>query len=132
MSDLAESNPIRRPEAPEHFMVIRPAEGPVTLRVGATEIARSENALVVQEVSRSVHPAVFYVPRADVREGVLRSIDKQTHCPLKGEASYYDLVCGNLVIPEAAWSYDETLEFDPRIAQLKGMVSFDARHVRLE
>ncbi len=41
---------------------------------------------------RTGHPPVYYVPPEDVCTELLDATDQQTHCPLKGDAHYYDIV----------------------------------------
>jgi uncharacterized protein (DUF427 family) len=67
-------------------------------------IAETTRAYRVLETS---HPPVYYIPPEDVRREFLRPSRRRTYCEFKGEASYYDLVAGNLEVREAAWSYPE-------------------------
>jgi uncharacterized protein (DUF427 family) len=61
----------------------------------------------------------------------LAPVEKRTYCPLKGHASYFDLVSGQSRVeaPEIAWSYRETHDFAGEIADL---VTFDASRVTIE
>jgi len=52
----------------------------------------------------------LYVPREDVRTDLLASTDKRTHCPFKGDASYWTLRVGERSADNAAWAYIEPLE----------------------
>ena len=67
-----------------------------------------------------------YFPRADVDQDALVRIDKTTHCPLKGDTEYFDVVVDGERIAEAAWSYVDTIEV---AAELRGLVAFDATKV---
>ncbi len=44
-----------------------------------------------------------------------------THCPWKGQASYYDIVVGDEVNEGAAWYYSEP---KPAAAEISGRVAF--------
>ena len=59
-----------------------------------------------------------YLPRADVKPGVLSATATRTVCPYKGEAAYWS-VAG---IEDAAWSYETPL---PEALRAQGHVSFD-------
>ncbi|WP_324273470.1 DUF427 domain-containing protein [Blastococcus brunescens] len=62
-----------------------------------------------------------YFPRDAVREDVLRPSAKQTVCPWKGTASYFDLEVGGQVNGAAAWYYPEPKDAAQEIA---GRVAF--------
>jgi uncharacterized protein (DUF427 family) len=62
-------------------------------------------------------PVVYYIPRKDVKMDRLARTAHSTHCPFKGDASYFSVVNG----PEnAVWSYespyDEMLAIKERLA----------------
>lgn len=117
---------IRNPNDPSHFMRVVPAGGTCTASISGREIARSDRALVVNEVGRAVYDPVVYFPRSDVNESVLIAIDKTTHCPLKGNTAYFDLVVDDQRVSEAAWSYTDTIE---AAEILTGLIAFDRKHV---
>ena len=62
-----------------------------------------------------------YFPRDAVREDVLRPSAKQTVCPWKGTASYFDLEVDGQVNGAAAWYYPEPRDAAKEIA---GRVAF--------
>ena len=51
------------------------------------------------------HPPSYYIPREDVRMEFLRARERRSFCEFKGAAEYWDLVVGEKVSLEAAWSY---------------------------
>ena len=53
---------------------------------------------------------VYYFPLEDVRTDLLERTDKHTHCPHKGEASYWSLTVGERTAPDAVWGYEEPIE----------------------
>jgi uncharacterized protein (DUF427 family) len=55
----------------------------------------------------------LYVPRADVRFGLLEATDHTTHCPFKGDASYWTVRAGERVAENAVWGYPEPNEAAP-------------------
>ncbi len=112
-------------------MVIEPVVVAVIARCGDRVLARSERALRVREVGRQIYDPVIYFPAQDVDATALRPTGIETSCPLKGTAAAFD-VATDPVIERGAWSYQQTLDFDPRIAQLKSYVAFDSSRITLE
>lgn len=48
-----------------------------------------------------------YFPISSVHMEFLKPSNTHTHCPWKGEASYYDVVVNGERNPDAAWYYPE-------------------------
>lgn len=122
---------IRRPDRPDHFMTLRAVEGEASAWVGSTRVARSRRALVVEESAKATLPPVVYFPPEDVRGELLVPADKTTSCPLKGLASYYDIDT-EPPVALAAWRYQTTHTFDPRLARIECCVAFDTNLVAVE
>jgi uncharacterized protein (DUF427 family) len=59
---------------------------------------------------------VYYFPIEDVRMELLEESDHATHCPFKGDASYWSVSVGDRVAEDAAWSYAEPIDSCPPIA----------------
>jgi class 3 adenylate cyclase/uncharacterized protein (DUF427 family) len=70
-------------------------------------IADSRRAIILHETRQ---PPAYYFPREDVRTDLLEKTGRLTHCPFRGNASYWTLRAGGAVAEEAAWSYDEPYE----------------------
>lgn len=81
-----------------------PSDELVVVVLGGVEVARTTSAVRVLETS---HPPTYYLPVADVADGVLRPVDGRTMCEFKGLAAYFDLVAGDRVVPAGAWTYPE-------------------------
>jgi uncharacterized protein (DUF427 family) len=64
---------------------------------------------------------VVYVPLADVDPAVLTRTDTSTHCPFKGDASYWTVTVGERVIRDVLWAYEEPL---PAAEWLRGYGAF--------
>ncbi|HEX4667098.1 MAG TPA: DUF427 domain-containing protein [Chthoniobacterales bacterium] len=79
---------------------------------GAT-IAESDDTVVVE--------GNHYFPADSIRREHLGESDRHTHCPWKGEASYYDVVVDGQVNQGAAWYYPDPKE---AAANIKGRVAF--------
>lgn len=86
---------------------LTPAEGTWVVRAGGAVLGESRNALEMQEGDL---PDVIYFPRADIATAFLDESDKTSHCPKKGDASYYSIVTKSKTLENAAWSYEDPLE----------------------
>lgn len=78
-----------------------------------TVIAESDATVVVE--------GNHYFPIADVRREHLQPSRRQTVCPWKGVASYYDVVVGDRVNRDAAWFYPDP---KPAAQRVEGRVAF--------
>lgn len=78
----------------------------VVVLAGAVVAETTRAARVVEER----HGPTFYFPPADVAASALRPAALETHCPWKGDARYYDVVAGDRVAREAAWSYPDPFD----------------------
>ena len=74
----------------------------VVVELGGRVIADTHAALRVLETS---HPPVFYVPYADIADGVLDDSARSSYCEFKGEARYFDVSSGDRREADAAWFY---------------------------
>ncbi|RBI74744.1 hypothetical protein DQW77_07120 [Roseovarius sp. TE539] len=97
---------------------IRSAEGTWVVRAGGAVLGESRNAL---ELSEDGYPDVIYFPREDIATAFLDESDRTSHCPHKGDASYYSIVTKSRTIDDAAWSYENPLDGMERI---KGYLAF--------
>lgn len=71
-------------------------------RFGGSVIAATSEAWCVLETS---HPPAYYLPASSFVPGSLRRAEGSSSCEWKGRALYYDVVSGDQVAPQAAWSY---------------------------
>lgn len=114
---------------PDHPITIEPTVGRVTVRVDGRVIADSRSALSLRESS---YPVVQYLPLSDVDQSRLRGTTTSTHCPYKGDASYYSIVDedapgGELV--DAVWSYRTPY---PAVEPISGYLAFYPDRVDIE
>lgn len=107
---------------PEPRITLHPLSSRVRILVGETVIADTGNALELREKG---YPPRLYLPRADVAIAKLSVSHTVTHCPFKGDSTYYSLPD----LPDIAWSYDHPIEEMQAIA---GRLAFDADKVTLE
>jgi uncharacterized protein (DUF427 family) len=78
-----------------------------------TTIAESDETVVVE--------GNHYFPRESVRPDVLQESELTSHCPWKGDASYFSLSVDGAVNPDAAWYYPAPKD---AAAQIKDHVAF--------
>src|SRR5512138_3681426 len=95
-----------------------PSRRRVRVEFNGAWVADSERALVLHETRL---PPAYYFPRADVRVDLLEKTRHVTHCPFKGNASYWSLRSEGALAENAAWSYDEPYE---DAAPIRGHISF--------
>lgn len=107
-----------------HRIRIIPMERKLEIFVGDTKIGQSDRALSLIE---NPLPPVYYVPRDDVKAEFLLDSSHKTHCPFKGDASYFTLKIGQLKLENAVWSYEKPIA---SVAQIKGFLAFDERKVQ--
>ena len=81
-------------------------------------IADSTRALVLHETR---HAPVVYFPREDVRLELFEKTAQTTHCPFKGDASYWTLKVGDATSENAAWSYEDPYD---DAAAIRGHIAF--------
>lgn len=103
---------------PDHPITITP--NPKRLRVifAGQVVAETSRALTLQEAS---YPPVHYIPRADADAALLRRTERSTHCPYKGDASYYSIEAGGRRAENAIWSYEAPF---PAMAEIAGHLAF--------
>jgi uncharacterized protein (DUF427 family) len=89
---------------PTHRIETKAAEQHVRVIFRGEAIADTRDAVELKEGS---YPAVYYIPRKDVKMDRLARTSHSTHCPFKGDASYFSLKDG----PEnAVWSYEQPFD----------------------
>jgi uncharacterized protein (DUF427 family) len=112
-----------RMPGPDHPITITPYTGHVTVRFGGEVIAETDHALELKEATLA---PVLYVPRSDAHMALLERTDHGTHCPYKGDASYFTLSAGGKQSENAVWSYEAPF---PTMAQIEGHLAFYSKRV---
>ncbi|HEY8382118.1 MAG TPA: DUF427 domain-containing protein [Microvirga sp.] len=103
---------------PDHPITVTANPHRIRVVLGGFIVAETTNAQTLQEAN---YPPVHYIPRGDVRMDLLDPTDHRTHCPYKGEASYFNLTAGGLERANAVWSYEQP---NPAVAAIAGHVAF--------
>lgn len=126
---MATAERIENPNEPRHFALLRPAPRLVEVLRAGRVLARTRAALRLLEHGRELYDPVLYLPAADL-EAELAERPETTHCPLKGDALYFDLLspAGGVEAGKIAWSYPQPLGFASTLA---GRVAFYADKVTI-
>jgi len=114
----------------DHFHELSRPDATVTVRVGDVIIARSSRTVLLEEVvrGRKLDP-VHYFPAEDVSLDVLQPSATRTHCPIKGDASYWGYTGGAEARPDLAWAYPDPIDYSKAIA---GHLAFDRRYAEID
>ncbi|MRX07164.1 DUF427 domain-containing protein [Pseudoduganella sp. FT25W] len=104
--------------SPAHPIDVKPVHGEVVVRLNSHVLAKTTSALVLQEAALT---PVFYIPRQDVDQAILRPSAHVTYCPYKGDCSYYDIEVGGHHVSNAVWFY---LHPYVAVAAIQGHVAF--------
>ena len=101
-----------------HPITISRNPGRVRVTFAGRVVADTTKALTLKEAS---YPPVQYVPREDVDQTLLARTEHLTHCPYKGDASYFSINAGGRVAENAIWSYEHPYA---GVAEIAGYVAF--------
>ncbi|MCJ9695258.1 DUF427 domain-containing protein [Rhizobium sp. PRIMUS64] len=88
---------------PDHPITVEYNPSRVVVTLGGKTIADTRDALTLCEAS---YPPVQYIPRRDVDMSLLQRTDHTSHCPYKGDASYYSIIPGGERSKNAVWTYE--------------------------
>ncbi len=111
---------------PDHPIAITPNPKRVRVTAGGVVIADTTQALTLKEAS---YPAVQYVPREDANMALLSRSERTTHCPYKGDASYYSVSAGGKALENSIWTYETPF---PAMAEIAGRLAFYPDKVTIE
>lgn len=103
---------------PDHPISVTPAPRRVRVRFQGHTIVDSDDALILKEAG---YKPVYYFPRADVSMEYLARTERSTHCPYKGDASYFTLAMDGRIEENAVWSYEHPFE---HMGLIEGRLAF--------
>jgi uncharacterized protein (DUF427 family) len=89
---------------PDHPITISPNDKRVRVIFAGKVIADSRRALTLRETT---YPPMHYIPRDDVDMNALRATSHHSHCPYKGDASYFSIETDGRSAENAVWSYQQ-------------------------
>ncbi|WP_424216757.1 DUF427 domain-containing protein (plasmid) [Streptomyces sp. BI20] len=97
-----------------HRITIEPGTEHVRVVRDGVLLAESRRPLILRETGC---PVRHYLPAEDVRTDLLTPSDTATHCPFKGDASYWSRPGA----PDLVWSYADP---KPEVAPIAGHFCF--------
>ncbi|NIR32427.1 MAG: DUF427 domain-containing protein [Gammaproteobacteria bacterium] len=95
------------PAHPDYPIAFEPSPKRVHVVFNGVTVADSPRAMIMREARL---PPVYYFPRQDVRMDLMHRTRHRTHCPFRGNATYWTLKVGERVAENAAWSYEDPYE----------------------
>jgi uncharacterized protein (DUF427 family) len=101
-----------------HTINIVASDAHVEVRLRAIVLASTDRAMRLEETGL---PPRYYLPRDDVRMGLLRTTSFHTVCPFKGEASYLSAQIDGQTHEGIVWSYEKP---KTEASDISGMLSF--------
>jgi uncharacterized protein (DUF427 family) len=107
---------------PSRRISVEPFAGAVTVTSSDFVIAQSKKALVLREED---YPPVFYIPFEDIHFDALTRTDTSTHCPYKGDASYW--AAG--AVKDVMWAYEHPYD---EMVRIKDHGAFYPDRVKVE
>ena len=108
---------------PEHTITVEPLAKHVTVKANGAFLASSDQAMLLKE---HVYPPVIYIPFADIDFGKLAATASSTHCPFKGDASYWSVKDG---ARDAMWAYRDPYD---EMSEIKDHGAFYPSRVTIE
>lgn len=102
-------------DAPKRQLYLEHSPRRIRAVIGGEVVADSTDAHLLHETGLM---PVYYLPRSDGREDLLERSGTSTHCPFKGDASYWHVRLGDEVREDAVWSYPDPLVGAPPLAEL--------------
>ena len=103
---------------PDHPIAIAPTPGRVRVLFAGQGVADTRRALTLREAA---YPPVQYIPREDADMALLRRASRGTHCPYKGDASYFSIDAAGRHAEDAVWSYEQPYL---AMARISGYLAF--------
>ncbi|MGH2758280.1 MAG: DUF427 domain-containing protein [Actinomycetota bacterium] len=101
-----------------HRIEIVPSSQHVEVVVDGVKVAESHEPTILYETGL---PPRYYLPLSGVRSELLEPSEKHTHCPFKGEASYWTLKVDGRSYEDFFWTYPTPI---PESEKIAGLVSF--------
>jgi uncharacterized protein (DUF427 family) len=111
---------------PDHPITITANPKRVRVSAAGVMLADTTHALTLKEAS---YPAVQYIPREDAQIELLSRTERMTHCPYKGDASYFSVTANGKSLDNAVWTYEAPF---PAMAEIAGYLAFYPDKVTIE
>jgi uncharacterized protein (DUF427 family) len=103
---------------PDHPIAVVRGASPVAIKVAGHQIGESLEPLILHEAR---YTAVPYIPRGDLDMSLFSRTATVTHCPYKGDATYFSITIAGQTYADAAWSYETPY---PAVDVIAGHIAF--------
>ena len=105
-------------ENPEYRVRLEPTPRRLRVEHDGAFVADTTRGMVMFETR---HLPVYYFPLQDVRMDLMSRTDRRSHCPYKGDASYWSVSVGGRTAENAMWSYETPYA---ELPELEGLGAF--------
>jgi uncharacterized protein (DUF427 family) len=107
MVDMAASDTLKKAAhaVGAHRITTNPCTRRIRVELRGQVLAESDRAVALDETGL---PTRYYLPREDVRMNLLTPSDTTSHCPFKGDATYFSAPGAD----DAFWVYESPSEED--------------------
>jgi len=102
-----------------HLISTHAEEVHVEVRLDGEVVASARRPVLLEETGL---PTAYYLLKSDLVVDV-RPLELSTHCPFKGDASYWTIEAGGRTHDAIAWSYEQPKE---GAADIEGRLAFFA------
>jgi uncharacterized protein (DUF427 family) len=103
---------------PDYRITFEPTPRRVRVTFNGETVVDTTDARLLFETR---HLPVYYFPKKDVRMELMAPTDHHTHCPYKGDASYWNVTVAGRTAENAVWSYADPFD---EVAEIKDYVAF--------
>lgn len=94
-------------QKPKKTITVEPYTGTVNVSFAGDMIASTKNALVLRETP---YDPVFYIPFKDIYFEHLLKTTTSSHCPYKGDATYWGVTGSGEGASDVMWAYENPFE----------------------
>ncbi len=106
-------------EGPRNKLLLTAFPRRIRAMLAGRTVVDSERAVLLHE--SNIFP-VLYFPIEDLATDLLTRTDHSTHCPFKGDASYWTITAGDTIAANAIWGYETPIE---SASWLAGLVAIE-------
>ncbi|MDQ3661131.1 MAG: DUF427 domain-containing protein [Actinomycetota bacterium] len=106
------------PQAGSHVVRLEISPRKVRAVLNGVTVADSRRVALLLETG---HLPVYYFPKADVRMDLLQRTEHSSHCPFKGDATYWSIEVPGKIAVSAVWGYENPIS---EASELSDYVAF--------
>ncbi len=111
---------------PDHPITIVANPRRIRVSLDGVSLADTRRSLTLREAN---YPPVHYIPREDALMAQFEPSAHMTHCPYKGDASYFSVKANGKTLDNAIWTYETPF---PAMTEIAGHLAFYPDKVKIE